>query len=129
VAAPRPPRADPPPRIDAAPRPVAVAEVRAFLDRWAAAWRAHDVGTLRALGQVRTEAQANALRGYFATARDLDVEVNLLDVRPAADGATVRFTRRDRFRDPTGRLVLKESPPIEKEIVRDGRRLRFASSS
>jgi hypothetical protein len=49
---------------------------------------------------------------------DLDVELDLvaMDVRP--DGAVVRFVRRDRFRDPAGRLVEKESPPIEKHLVR-----------
>jgi hypothetical protein len=42
----------------------------------------------------------------------------VLDIRSEGDRATVRFTRRDRFRDPAGRLVTQESPPIEKRVVR-----------
>ena len=100
-------------------------EVRRWLDRYAAAWRAHDVDALRRMGQVSTDEQISALRRYFASVPDLDVELDLvaMDVRP--DGAVVRFVRRDRFRDPGGRLVEKESPPIEKHLVRtpDGLRL------
>ena len=29
----------------------------------------------------------------------------------------VRFTRRDRFKDPAGQEIAQETPPIEKEIV------------
>jgi hypothetical protein len=56
---------------------------------------------------------------------DLDVEVHLIEVRREGDRATVRFTRRDRFRDPTGRRVTQESPPIEKRLVRSADGLRF----
>jgi hypothetical protein len=103
--------------------------VRVLLDRYAAAWRGHDVDTLRAIGQVTNDGQASALRAYFANVGDLEVEVRVLDIRSNGDRATVRFTRRDRFRDPAGREIAKESPPIEKNIVTTPQGLRFAPAS
>jgi hypothetical protein len=103
--------------------------VRSLLDRYAAAWRGHDVDTLRAIGQVTSDGQANALRQYFANVGDLEVEVHVLDIRTDGDRATVRFTRRDRFRDPAGRQIAKESPPIEKHVVTTPQGLRFAPAS
>jgi hypothetical protein len=100
-------------------------EVRVWLERYAAAWRAHDVEALRRMGQVTTDGEAAALRAYFETVRDLDVELNVIALRAEGNHVTVRFTRRDRFRDPAGRLVLKESPTLEKEIVRTPAGLRF----
>ncbi len=100
-------------------------EVRRLMDRYAAAWRNHDVGELRRIGQVSSDSQAADLERYFAKVEDLDVEVNIIDIRTDGDRASVRFTRRDRFRDPTGRLVTKESPPIEKRLVRAADGLRF----
>jgi hypothetical protein len=103
--------------------------VRVLLDRYAAAWRGHDVDTLRAIGQVTNDGQASALRAYFANVGDLEVEVRVLDIRSDGNRATVRFTRRDRFRDPAGREIAKESPPIEKNVVTTPQGLRFASGS
>jgi len=103
--------------------------VRGLLDRYAAAWRGHDVDTLRAIGQVTNDGQANALRQYFANVGSLQVEVRVLDIRSEGNRATVRFTRRDRFRDPTGREIEKESPPIEKVVVVTPQGLRFAPAS
>jgi hypothetical protein len=100
-------------------------EVRVWLERYAAAWRAHDVDALRRMGQVTTDGEVAALRAYFETVRELDVELNVIALRAEGDRVTVRFTRRDRFRDPAGRLVLKESPTLEKEIVRTPAGLRF----
>ncbi len=102
------------------------ADVRGLLDRYAAAMRAHDVAELRRLGQITSDRQAEAMTGYFAGVRDLTVEVRVLEVRADGDGTTVRFTRRDSFRDPTGRLVTQESPPIEKRVERTAGGLRFA---
>src|SRR5439155_1647790 len=84
-------------------------EIEVLLQRYAAAWRKHDVDELRRIGQITSEAQAAALRDYFARVDDLDVEVQLLEVRPRGDHRTVRFTRRDRFRDPLGRLISQET--------------------
>ena len=56
--------------------------VRSFLDRYAAAWRAHDVDTLRQLGQVTTDEQARTLRDYFAKVGDLEVEIHLIERLP-----------------------------------------------
>ena len=104
--------------------------VRGLLDRYAAAWRRHDVDTLRAIGQVTNDGQASALRQYFSSVGDLEVEVRVLDISSDGDRARVRFTRLDRFRDPTGRQVAKESPPIEKNVVTTPQGgLRFAPSS
>jgi hypothetical protein len=130
---PHPPTTSPPPTTP----PVALAsrgpagpagaddEVRRLLDRYVAAWRNHDVGELRRIGQVTTDSQAADLERYFAKVEDLDVEVHVLDIQNDGDRSVVRFTRRDRFRDPTGRMVTQESPPIEKRIVRSPDGLRF----
>ena len=101
-------------------------EIRRWLDRYATAWRTHDVEMLRRMGQVTSEREAQALRAYFDRVSDLDVELNVIALRDEGDRTTVVFTRRDRFRDPAGRLVLKESPTLEKEIVRTPEGLRFA---
>jgi hypothetical protein len=100
-------------------------DVRRWLERYAAAWRAHDVEALRRMGQVTTESEASALRRYFDSVQDLDVELNVVAMRTEGDRTTVRFTRLDRFRDPAGRLVLKESPLLEKQVVRTPDGLRF----
>jgi hypothetical protein len=114
------------PRVREAPRAALDGDVRRWLARYAAAWRAHDVEALRRMGQVATDGEAAALRRYFGAVRDLDVDLDLISLREQGERMVVRFTRRDRFRDPAGRLVLKESPPIEKEIVRTSDGLRFA---
>jgi hypothetical protein len=101
-------------------------EVRRWLDRYATAWRTHDVEMLRRMGQVTSEREAQALRAYFDRVSDLDVELNVIALHNEGDRTTVVFTRRDRFRDPAGRLVLKESPTLEKEIIRTPDGLRFA---
>jgi hypothetical protein len=103
-------------------------EVRGLLDRYAAAWRNRDAAELRRLGQIASDAQVADLERYFARVRDLDVEVRVVEVRPEGDVATVRFTRRDRFRDPAGRLVTQESPLIEKRVVRTADGVRFVPS-
>src|SRR5207244_2991001 len=72
--------------------------VRGFLERYAAAWRAHDVDTLRRLGQVTTDEQARTLREYFAKVQDLDVEVHLVEVRSAGRRTVRLFTSRRRVR-------------------------------
>src|SRR5438067_2923951 len=102
--------------------------VRSFLDRYAAAWRAHDVDTLRQLGQVTTDEQARTLRDYFAKVGDLEVEVKLVAVRADGDRTIVRFTRHDRFRDPLGRVIAKDSPPIERVLVTTPDGVRFANA-
>jgi len=58
--------------------------------------------------------------------RDLEVDVTILGITFAGDEANVRFIRRDRFRDPAGSLVTKESPVVEKRVVRTPGGLRLA---
>ena len=43
--------------------------VRPLLDRYAAAWRNHDVGELRRIGQITSDSQAADLERYFAKGR------------------------------------------------------------
>lgn len=129
-APPPPPPPPPPPALasrgtDVPSGGAAGDEVRRLLDRYAAAWRNHDVAELRRIGQVTSEKQAEDMTRYFAKVEDLDVEVTVLDIRTEGDRATVRFTRRDRFRDPSGRMVTQESPPIEKRVVRSADGMRF----
>jgi hypothetical protein len=118
-------RAAPPPRPAYRPEE----EVRRWLESYASAWRAHDVEALRRMGQVTSAREADALRVYFDGVRDLDVELNVVSVHVEGDHTTVRYTRRDRFRDPAGRLVLKESPLLEKTVVRTSDGFRFARPS
>jgi len=106
---------------------ITTSEIEVLLQRYAKAWRGHDVEELRRIGQVTSEVQAAALRDYFARVEDLDVEVQLLEVRPRGDHRTVRFTRRDRFRDPLGRLVTQETA-VQKDIARTANGLRFVLS-
>jgi len=83
-------------------------------------------GALLPLGQVANDRAADGLRRYFSQVEDFDVEVDLLGLRSEGARTIVRFVRRDRFRDPSGRMVLQESPPIEKEVVHTPDGLRFA---
>jgi len=106
---------------------ISTSDIEVLLQRYAKAWRGHDVEELRRIGQVTSEVQAAALRDYFARVEDLDVEVQLLSVRPRGDHRTVRFTRRDRFRDPLGRLVTQETA-VEKDVARTANGLRFVLS-
>jgi hypothetical protein len=108
---------------------VSDAEVRALLERYARAWHAQDVTELRRIGQVADDRQAEALTRYFEAVRDLQVEVHVLEMGEGGDRRTVRFTRRDRFRDPRGQQISKESPPIEKTIVRTPEGVKFAPRS
>jgi hypothetical protein len=128
AAAPTPTSTRPTAPSTSASAEVTARDVEAFLKRYSDAWRRHDAAELRLLGQVSTDAQEAALRDYFARVRDLDVEVQVLDVFVSGDRRTVRFTRRDSFRDPSGRLVAKETPPLEKDVVRTPSGLRFAPS-
>jgi len=120
----------PGPQASVAPGPPAPDEdgVRGFLDRYAAAWHAHDVDTLRRLGQVTTDEQARTLRDYFAKVGDLEVEIHLVGARVDGERTIVRFTRRDRFKDPLGRTISKESPPIERVLVMTPDGFKFASA-
>lgn len=102
------------------------AEVRRWLQRWAAAWNAHDVEALRRMGQMSTAGDAEAVRRYLAQVTDLDVSVNVIGLRDEGERVVVRFVRRDRFRDPAGRLVEHESPPIEKVLLRTADGFRVA---
>src|SRR5207247_1593995 len=95
VAPPRtlPPRVAsvPPSPAPAPPAPgaeITTSEIEVLLQRYAKAWRGHDVEELRRIGQVTSEVQAAALRDYFARVEDLDVEVQLLEVRPRGDHRT-----------------------------------------
>jgi hypothetical protein len=124
------PRVEPPPPARAAPASgVTDAEVRALLDRYERAWRTGNTAELRRIGQIADDRQARALAKYLETVRDLDVEVRVLELGASGERRTVRFIRRDRFRDPLGREVTKESPPIEKTIERTPAGLRFAPRS
>ncbi|MFN8546076.1 MAG: hypothetical protein U0807_17995 [Candidatus Binatia bacterium] len=118
----------PRPTTTTAPQGVTVQDARAFLEQYAAAWRRRDVDALRRLGQVTSDEQGRALREYFAGVRDFDVQVEVLDVHASGDRAVVRFIRRDTFRDPSGRLVSKETPPLEKQVARTPQGLRFVAA-
>jgi hypothetical protein len=99
------------------------------MQRYAQAFSGQDVAELRRIGQVTDDRQADAMGRYFATVSDLQVTVRVLAVETSGTTATVRFQRRDRFRDPAGRVVDKESPPIEKSLQRTPNGLRFLPRS
>jgi hypothetical protein len=102
-------------------------EVRALFERYKAAWRNHDIDALESVGQIATQGQADALKSYFASVEDLEVDVTILAITISGDEAHVRFIRRDHFRDPGGSMVTKESPVIEKRVVRTPGGLRLAA--
>jgi hypothetical protein len=122
-----------PPPVPAAPPPapadVTEDDVRALMFRYEQAWRTRNVGELRRIGHVESDEQEGALAKYFATTNDLEVAVHVIELRVDGGQGTVRFTRRDRFRDPAGREVTKESPPIEKTVVRTPSGVRFSPRS
>src|SRR3989454_8846424 len=66
------------PAPSAAGTGISTSEIEVLLQRYAAAWRKHDVGDLRRLRPITREAQAPAPPDYFARVDDLDVEVQLL---------------------------------------------------
>ena len=101
----------------------------ALLGRYEKAYTSRDLETLRAIGQVTSDRQADALGRYFETVDGLQVTVEVLEIDLAGARPTVRFRRRDQFRDPAGRVVAKETPPIEKVIVRTPSGLKFAPRS
>jgi hypothetical protein len=123
---PRPTTTEPP-----APPPVGGlddAAVRALLDRYAAAWSRGDVDELRRLGQVTNDRQAEALRRYFEKTGPMESQVELLDIERSGSRTTVRFRRRDRFRNPAGGLVDEVSPPLEKPVVEGPDGARFGAT-
>ena len=134
AAKPAPPPTIPPPPPALAPPPPAQSgvtedDVRALMFRYEQAWRTRNAAELRRIGHVDTDAQEQALVKYFESTNDLEVAVHVLDLRAEGGRGIVRFTRRDHFRDPAGREVSKESPPIEKTIVRTPEGVRFAPRS
>lgn len=60
--------------------------------------------------------------------QDVDAQVHLLSIREDGDRAVVRFTRRHRYRDALGRLVLKETPPMETTVVKTAEGVRLEAS-
>src|SRR5437773_10980733 len=82
VAPPRtlPPRVASVPPSPAPPTPgaeISTSDIEVLLQRYAKAWRGHDVEELRRIGQVTSEVQAAALRDYFARVEELDrVEIS-----------------------------------------------------
>jgi hypothetical protein len=132
VAEPPPLLASLPPTPEPAPPPTARVtrdDVEALLRRYADAWAAGDVEALRHIGQVTTDTQARSLREHFARTPRVEVEIELLEATPDGDAVTVRFRRRDRFRDPIGRVIAKETPAIEKRVERRGGEVRFGGAS
>jgi hypothetical protein len=128
----RPPDREPPVPVRPTPAPpagITRADVEALMGRYAQAFSRQDVAELRRIGQVTDDRQADAMGRYFATVRELQVSVRVLSVETKGETATVRFQRRDRFRDPAGRVVDKESPPIEKSLRRMPDGLKFIPRS
>ncbi|HWP64818.1 MAG TPA: hypothetical protein VNO26_02760, partial [Candidatus Limnocylindria bacterium] len=121
----------PPAPAEPAPPPAGVTldDVRALMFRYEQAWRTRNAAELRRIGHVETDEQEQALVRYFQTTPDLEVAVHVIELRAEGGRGIVRFTRRDQFRDPAGREVSKESPPIEKTVVRTPEGVRFAPRS
>ena len=60
-----------------------------------------------------------------AGAQELDVHAHLLSIREEGDRTVVRFTRRQRYRDAFGRLVMRETPPLQTTVVKTAEGVRF----
>jgi hypothetical protein len=101
-------------------------DIRALFSRYEAAWRNQDIAGLEAVGQIATQGQADALKSYFESVKDLEVTVTIVGITISGDEARVRFVRHDRFHDPAGNVVAKDSPVIEKRVVRTPGGLRLA---
>ncbi len=106
---------------------LAEAEVRRWLDDYARAWSRKDVDTLRGMGQVRNEEQAQRLVRYFASVDALEVAVHVRAVHIEGDHAQVEFERTNTLTDPGGKRRELRLPPLRKKIERGPAGLRFAS--
>jgi TolB-like protein len=101
------------------PTPGVDAEVREFLERYRAALASKNVDEVAALYVSFADRQRDALRGYFANADGLTVELGDVTITPNESGVAVSFTRRDRFVDAqSGRLVRLEVR-LTKVLVRE----------
>jgi hypothetical protein len=127
--APPPPAPPPPPAAPPAPAGVTEDDVRALLFRYEHAWRTRDVVELKRIGNIGSDDEERSLHKYFADVRDLDVAVHVIDLKVDGQRGTVRFTRHDRFKNPSGREISQRSPPIEKTIVRTPDGVKFAPRS
>jgi hypothetical protein len=127
--APPPPAPPPPPAAPPAPAGVSEDDVRALLFRYEQAWRTRDVVELKRIGNISSDEEERSLHKYFAGVRDLDVAVHVIDLKVDGRSGTVRFTRHDRFKNPSGREISQRSPPIEKTIVRTPDGVKFAPRS
>jgi hypothetical protein len=127
------PQGPPPTTASAPPTPAAAsgglveADVRSWLAEYARAWSRKDVETLRGMGQVRNEEQAQRLVRYFATVDSLEVAVHVRAVRIEGDRAQVEFERTDTLTDPSGKRRELRLPPLRKEVERGPGGLRFTS--
>src|SRR5262249_8647076 len=88
-----------PPTPPSTPAPVALpppsgsgptrAQVTAFMEEVAAAWRHRNIAALRRLGQITSDESALALEEYLNSVQDLEVQIELLEVIPTGDRAIV----------------------------------------
>lgn len=101
------------------PTPGVDADVREFLERYRAALASKNVDEVAALYMSFSDRQRDALRGYFANADGLTVELSDVTITPNESGVAISFTRRDRFVDAqSGRLVRLEVR-LTKVLVRE----------
>src|SRR5215204_2621515 len=84
-------------------------EILAFLQEYFSALAQGEVTKLAYYHPALTAEQLEVLRAYFAnTVQDLSIQLRNVEVRIAANTATIGFSRTDRFIDrPTGRAVEK----------------------
>lgn len=107
VKAPAPPVALPSPAHVGPP----AAEVEAWVKSFCDAYERKDVSTLKALGQFKSDEQAEAARGAFKALHDLKVTCTKPSITfNGDDAATVTFTRSDAFVDDQQRAHSGEIP-------------------
>ncbi len=95
------------------------AAVRDFLERYRQALTAKNADEVASLYASFSDRQRAALRGYFANANDLTVELTDVTMTPHGSDVDVSFTRHDRFIDAdSGRLVRLEVR-LTKVLVRE----------
>jgi hypothetical protein len=57
--------------------------------------------------------------------QELDVHAHLLSIREQGQRTVVRFTRRHHYRDALGRLVMRETAPLQTTVVKTAEGVRF----
>lgn len=105
------------------------ADIRAFLERYRTATERGDVAAIAALYEDFPPAQRAALKSYFASVRNLHVQLEVRDVGVTGDDATVSYTRTDEFEHASTGRPMRLEVNLTKKLRRGPSGWRFLPPS